>query len=81
MTQSPQTLLVRRIKAQGFIVFEDYGSRYDEFLNGMTPWVASGKVKYLEDIVEGLEQAPESPIGLLDSDNFGKLAVCVGDPV
>lgn len=74
-----QTFLVRRIKAQGFIIFDDYGSRYGEFLAEMKPWVAAGKVKYLEDIVEGLEQAPEAFMGLLEGKNFGKLVVRVGD--
>lgn len=73
-----QTLLVRRIKAQGFIIFDDYGPRYGEFLSEMTPWVAEGKVKYIEDVVDGLENAPSAFIGLLDGKNFGKLAVRVG---
>ena len=74
-----QTFLVRRIKAQGFIIFEDYGSRFGEFLENMTPWVSEGKVKILEDVVDGLERAPDAFIGLLEGDNFGKLAVRVGD--
>ena len=74
-----QTFLVRRIKAQGFIIFDDYGSRYGEFLADMTSWVAEGKVKYIEDIVDGLEQAPDAFIGLLEGKNFGKLAVRVGE--
>lgn len=72
------TFLVRRIKAQGFIIFDDYGPRYGEFLADMTPWVAEGKVMYIEDIVDGLEQAPNAFIGLLEGRNFGKLAVRVG---
>jgi NADPH-dependent curcumin reductase CurA len=74
-----QTLLVRRIKAQGFIIFDDYGSHYEEFLADMTPWVAEGKVKYIEDIVDGLEHAPDTFIGLLEGKNFGKLAIRVGE--
>ncbi|QDT31691.1 NADP-dependent oxidoreductase [Thalassoglobus polymorphus] len=74
-----QTFLVRRIKAQGFIIFDDYGSRYGEFLADMTPWVDEGQVKYIEDLVDGLEQAPEAFIGLLEGKNFGKLAVRVGE--
>ncbi len=74
-----QTFLVRRIKAQGFIIFDDYGTRYGEFLADMTPWVAEGKVKYIEDIVDGLEHAPEAFIGLLEGKNFGKLAVRVDE--
>lgn len=73
------TFLVRRIKAQGFLIFDDYGSRYQEFLADMTNWVAEGKVKYIEDIVDGLEHAPDAFIGLLEGRNFGKLAVRVGE--
>lgn len=73
-----QTLLVRRIKAQGFIIFDDYGSRYGEFAAAMGPWVKEGKVKFLEDVVEGLENAPEAFIGLLTGGNFGKLVIRVG---
>lgn len=73
-----QTLLVRRIKAQGFIIFDDYAPRYQEFLAAMTPWVEAGKIKFIEDIVEGLENAPTAFIGLLEGKNFGKLVVRVG---
>ena len=73
-----QTLLVRRIKAQGFIIFDDYAARYDEFAAVMGPWVKEGKVKYLEDVVDGLEAAPNAFIGLLTGKNLGKLVVRVG---
>jgi len=73
-----QTLLTKRIKAQGFIIFDDYGSRYDEFAIAMGSWVREGKVKSLEDTVEGLENAPKAFIGLLTGKNFGKLVVRVG---
>ena len=73
-----QTLLVRRIKAQGFIIFDDYAARYDEFAAVMGPWVKEGKVKYLEDVVDGLEAAPDAFIGLLTGKNLGKLVVRVG---
>lgn len=73
-----QTFLVRRIKAQGFIIFDDYGSRYAEFLAAMKPWIAEGKVKYIEDVVDGLDNAPSAFIGLLEGKNFGKLAIRVG---
>ncbi|TWU30489.1 NADP-dependent oxidoreductase [Bythopirellula polymerisocia] len=74
-----QTLLIRRIKAQGFIIFEDYGSRYGEFATAMGPWVKEGKIKFLEDIVDGLENAPEALIGLLTGGNFGKLVIRAGN--
>ena len=73
-----QTLLVRRIKAQGFIIFDDYAARYDEFAAAMGSWVKEGKVKYLEDVVDGLEAAPDAFIGLLTGKNLGKLVVRVG---
>ncbi|MCC6511704.1 MAG: NADP-dependent oxidoreductase [Pirellulaceae bacterium] len=73
-----QILLTRRIKAQGFIIFDDYGSRFAEFTAAMTPWVKEGKIKFLEDVVDGLEQAPDAFIGLLSGKNVGKLVVRVG---
>lgn len=45
----------------------------------MTPWVEQGKVKVKEDVVEGLENAPEAFIGLLEGKNFGKLVVRIAD--
>lgn len=70
-----RTLLTKRIKMQGFIIFDDYGDRYGEFLKEMGAWLSQGKIKYREDIVEGLERAPQAFIGLLDGHNFGKLVV------
>lgn len=71
------TLLTRRIKMQGFIIFDDYGDRYGEFLPQMSQWLSEGKIKFREDIVDGLEQAPQAFIGLLKGCNFGKLVVRV----
>jgi len=68
-------VLVRRIKMQGFIIFDDYGHRYPEFFKAMSAWLADGKIKFREDIVTGLEAAPEAFIGLLKGRNFGKLVV------
>lgn len=70
-------LLVKRIKMQGFIIFDDYAHRYDEFAQQMSQWLAEGKIHYREDRVEGLEQAPQAFIGLLEGENFGKLVVKV----
>jgi len=68
-------ILVRRIKMQGFIIFDDYGTRYPEFFKAMSAWLAEGKIKFREDLVTGLEAAPEAFIGLLNGRNFGKLVV------
>ncbi len=72
------TLLKRRIRMQGFIIFDDYGDRYPEFLAAMQPWLAENKLHYREDVVDGLEKAPEAFIGMLEGGNFGKLVVRVG---
>ena len=69
------TLLRKRIKMQGFIVFDDYAPRWNEFTGAMGEWVQSGQVQVREDIVFGLENAPEAFIGLLQGHNFGKLVI------
>jgi NADPH-dependent curcumin reductase CurA len=74
-----RTILTKRARMQGFIVFEEYGHRHEEFFREMTPLVTQGKIKFREDVVQGLENAPEAFIGLLEGRNFGKLVVHVSD--
>ena len=62
---------------QGFIIFNDYADRFDEFFSQMSIWVKEGKVNYREDIINGLENAPQAFIGLLSGKNFGKLVIKV----
>lgn len=68
-------LLVKRIKIQGFIIFDDYAHRYNEFATQMTEWLAQGKIQYKEQVVEGFENAPQAFMGLLKGENFGKLVI------
>jgi len=68
-------ILTKRFKIQGFIIFDDYGDKYSEFTHQMSTWINEGKIKFKEDIVEGLENAPQAFIGLLEGKNFGKLIV------
>lgn len=70
-------MLRKRITMQGFIIFDDYGHRYGEFYKDMSNWVQEGKIKFREDIVDGLENAPEAFMGLLVGKNFGKLVIRV----
>lgn len=70
-------LLKRRIRVQGFIIFEDYGAQFGVFRKQMKEWFEAGKIKYREDMVSGLESAPEAFMGLLQGKNFGKLVVRV----
>ena len=74
-----RTLLTKRIKMQGFIIFDDYADRYGEFAAQMSAWLKDGKIKYREDLVDGLENAPQALIGLLEGKNFGKLVVRVAN--
>ena len=72
-------ILVNRITLTGFIFLDRLASRQAEFLGDMIPWVSAGKVKYREDVLAGLERAPQGLIGMLRGDNFGKLIVKVAD--
>jgi hypothetical protein len=72
-------MIQKRILLQGFIILDHYATRLEAFRRDMGQWVASGKVKFREDIVDGLENAPNSFIGLLEGRNFGKLVVRVAE--
>lgn len=73
------TILIKRIKVQGFIIFDDYGHRYDEFVQAMTKMLENGEIHYREQIIDGLENAPEAFIGMLEGQNFGKLVIRVNN--
>jgi NADPH-dependent curcumin reductase CurA len=73
-------LLVHRALIKGFIV-SDHQDRAPAFLKECTPLVRSGRLKFREDVVAGLENAPSAFIGLLEGRNFGKLMIKVSDPV
>jgi NADPH-dependent curcumin reductase CurA len=69
-------LLVSRATVRGFIV-SDHIDRGPAFLAEMMPLVKSGRIKYREDVVHGLDNAPAAFMGLLEGKNFGKLIVKV----
>lgn len=71
------TILKKRIRMQGFIIGQDYGHRIKEFQEAMGRWVQEGKIHYREQITDGLENAPEALIGLLEGRNFGKVVIRV----
>ena len=73
-----RTILTKRLRVQGFIVY-DFAEQMRDFLREVGSWVREGKLKYKEDIVEGLENAPQAFIGLLRGANFGKLLIKVSD--
>lgn len=71
-------ILTKRLTIQGFIIF-DHQHRWQDFQQDMCAWIRDGRVKYREDFVDGLENAPAAFQGLLQGRNFGKLIVRVGD--
>lgn len=70
--------LKKRITLRGFIVFDDFGHLYPEFAREMGGWVEAGKIKYREEMIDGLEEAPRAFIGLLRGEAFGKRVIRVG---
>lgn len=74
-------ILVLSLTIRGFIQSEFVAGHHDDFLRDMAAWIAEGSVRYVEDVVDGLEQTPEAFRGLLKGRNRGKLLVRVGhDP-
>jgi len=68
------SVLRKRLLVRGFIV-SDFASKQADFLRDVGEWVRTGRLKYREDIVDGLEKAPTSFIGMLQGKNFGKTLV------
>ena len=69
-----RAILTKRLTFRGFIVSDFFG-RYGDFMHDVSAWVGEGRIKYREDVVEGLKNAPRALIGLLRGENFGKLLV------
>ncbi len=69
-------ILVKRLNFRGFIVW-DFAEQEKEALESLAGWIMEGKLKYREDFIDGLDQAPEAFMGLFQGDNFGKLIVCL----
>ncbi|MGI6245873.1 MAG: NADP-dependent oxidoreductase [Pseudochelatococcus sp.] len=71
-----RAVLTRSLQVRGFIQRE-FADRFPEFHREAAHWIASGQLRYREDIVDGLANAPQSFIGLLEGRNFGKLLIRV----
>jgi NADPH-dependent curcumin reductase len=72
------SVLRKRLLLRGFIVW-DFAARQGDFLRDVGEWLRNGRLKYREDIVEGLENAPAAFLGLLEGKNFGKVLVRMRD--
>ena len=66
-------LLVNSALMQGFII-TDYAARFSEGVMQLAQWLAAGKLKYAETIVEGFENTPQAFIGLFTGDNLVKVS-------
>lgn len=71
-------LLVKRALMQGFII-TDYAPRFAEGVSQLAQWLAEGKMKYAENIVDGFENTPRAFLGLFNGENLGKQLVRVED--
>ncbi|RAL48263.1 hypothetical protein DM860_005687 [Cuscuta australis] len=69
-------LITKRIRMEGFLVFDNY-HLYPKFLEMIMPCIKEGKVRYVEDVAEGLESAPAALVGLFTGRNVGKQLVVV----
>ena len=69
-------LIQKQAKMEGFLVF-NFAHKHDHARQRMAEWIRSGQLKYKEDVVEGLENAPQAFIGMMKGENFGKLLIRV----
>lgn len=72
------SLLVKQARAEGFLVFQ-FTDKYPEALRQMAQWLNEGKLKYAEDIEEGIENTPGAFLAMLKGRNTGKQLVKVAD--
>jgi NADPH-dependent curcumin reductase CurA len=75
-TFHPGLLIVHRARMEGFLV-NDYAHRFGEAIPRLAAWVAEGRIRYREDVVEGIERAPEAFLRMLRGENQGKQLVRV----
>ena len=71
-------LTIHQARMEGFLVFQ-FAHRHEEGRQRIAGWMKAGKVKYKDDVVEGVENAPTAFIGLMKGQNFGKLLIKVSD--
>jgi len=71
-----RSILVKRLSINGFIILNHW-DLYPKFLSEVGPLVNNEKIKYVEDIIDGIENAPSAFLGLLEGKNLGKLLIRV----
>ncbi len=73
------TVLVKRLRLQGFIISDHYGEPFLEFSRDMRGWLGSGAIRYREHVVDGFESAPATFAEMMRGGNLGKTIVRLGD--
>jgi NADPH-dependent curcumin reductase CurA len=73
------TILTKSLTVRGFIQTEFVKAHYASFQANVAEWLRDGTLRHREDVVDGLENAPDAFAGLLKGKSFGKLLVRVGD--
>ena len=71
-----RAILTHRLTVRGFIR-GDFLDQQASFFEDMSRWIKEKCIKYREDVIEGLENAPEAFKRLFRGENFGKLLVRV----
>lgn len=69
-------LLVRRARMEGFVIF-DHMDHYEASVAQLAAWIGEGRLTYLEDILDGIEECPDALAGLYRGENLGKRLVRV----
>ena len=64
-------VLVKRARMQGFLLF-DHAHRFEEAIAQLTVWLRAGKLRYREDVLEGIDAAPDAIAGLYRGENLGR---------
>jgi hypothetical protein len=77
LSATMRQILSRRLTVRGFINYDFAAEHYADFLREVGAGIVAGRIRYREDIVDGLENAPGAFIGMLEGRNFGKLIVRV----
>ena len=79
LAETLRVVLTKNMTVRGFFNTEFVAEYYPEFLRVMADGISGGRIKYREDVAEGLEHAPEAFLHMLRGRNFGKVLVKVGE--
>jgi NADPH-dependent curcumin reductase CurA len=71
-------LVVKQAKVEGFLVSQ-FASRFETGIHQLSTWLKEKRLRYREDVVDGLENAPQAFIRMLEGKNIGKQLVKLGE--